>query len=255
MWIDQAGALYLMAGFLGALVANCTGAGGGVIFIPLFSLLGLPGPVAISTSLHIQSLGMTTGAFSWFFKQRESRWVHVRMALFCALFALAGAYLAKTFFVLDDSYTLLFFGIMSVGVGVFSLVIKPRDSVPPLLPWHYFLLACLSVAGGVITMNLSIGIGELVYIALIYIGWPVRRAIATAVMATAMTVLGSLLWIRVETSPVASMVLMIGLGAIGGGSIASLVVRRFGDRKVKRGCAAIIILTGCMELIKWQVAL
>lgn len=52
-------------GVIGAIVANSTGAGGGIVFIPAFTSLGVAGIHALGTSLAIQSFGMTAGSISW----------------------------------------------------------------------------------------------------------------------------------------------------------------------------------------------
>ena len=57
---------YIFLGITGAIFANSTGAGGGVIFIPVFNSLNLTSEQSISTSFAIQCFGMTTGAVAWF---------------------------------------------------------------------------------------------------------------------------------------------------------------------------------------------
>ena len=52
-------------GLIGAIAANSTGAGGGIVFIPAFTSLGIEGNNALGTSLAIQCFGMTAGSISW----------------------------------------------------------------------------------------------------------------------------------------------------------------------------------------------
>lgn len=56
---------YTFLGMLGALFANATGAGGGVIFIPAFQQLGITAEQSVATSFAIQCFGMTTGTVMW----------------------------------------------------------------------------------------------------------------------------------------------------------------------------------------------
>ena len=49
---------FFLLGILGAVVANSTGAGGGIIFIPSFTALGLAGNEALGTSILIQCFGL-----------------------------------------------------------------------------------------------------------------------------------------------------------------------------------------------------
>ena len=56
---------FILLGVVGAIVANSTGAGGGIIFIPFFTALGLGVNESLGTSIVIQCFGMTAGAISW----------------------------------------------------------------------------------------------------------------------------------------------------------------------------------------------
>lgn len=64
---------FFFIGLLGAIVANSTGSGGGIIFIPFFSAMGLTGYQVLSTSILIQCFGMTAGSFSWLYTMLDSR--------------------------------------------------------------------------------------------------------------------------------------------------------------------------------------
>ena len=56
---------FFLLGIGGAVAANSTGAGGGIVFIPAFTSLGLNGLDALGTSIAIQCFGMTAGSISW----------------------------------------------------------------------------------------------------------------------------------------------------------------------------------------------
>jgi uncharacterized membrane protein YfcA len=57
--------LFTFLGTLGAIFANATGAGGGVVFIPMFTKLNFSEQQSIATSFAIQCFGMTAGAVTW----------------------------------------------------------------------------------------------------------------------------------------------------------------------------------------------
>ena len=56
---------YFFIGIFAAVVANSTGAGGGIVFIPAFMKLGMSATESLATSIAIQCFGMTSGALAW----------------------------------------------------------------------------------------------------------------------------------------------------------------------------------------------
>ena len=56
---------YFSSGIGGAVAANSTGAGGGIVFIPAFTSLGLNGLDGLAPVIAIQCFGMTAGSISW----------------------------------------------------------------------------------------------------------------------------------------------------------------------------------------------
>ena len=63
LFVDYAA--FAMLGVLGAVFANATGAGGGVVFVPFFNHMGFSPSATVATSFAIQCFGMTAGAFTW----------------------------------------------------------------------------------------------------------------------------------------------------------------------------------------------
>ena len=63
LFVQYAGFTFL--GILGAVFANATGAGGGVVFVPFFNQMGLSPSATVATSFAIQCFGMTAGAVTW----------------------------------------------------------------------------------------------------------------------------------------------------------------------------------------------
>ena len=56
---------FFFLGIGGAIAANSTGAGGGVVFVPSFDALGMAIDEVIATSFAIQCFGMSVGSISW----------------------------------------------------------------------------------------------------------------------------------------------------------------------------------------------
>ena len=56
---------FFFIGLTAAIIANATGAGGGIVFFPAFVTLGLSTTEALATSLAIQCFGMTAGSLGW----------------------------------------------------------------------------------------------------------------------------------------------------------------------------------------------
>ena len=52
---------FVLLGLAGAIFANSTGAGGGVIFVPIFNQLQLSSDQIVATSFAIQCFGMVAG--------------------------------------------------------------------------------------------------------------------------------------------------------------------------------------------------
>ncbi|HMO23517.1 MAG TPA: sulfite exporter TauE/SafE family protein, partial [Candidatus Melainabacteria bacterium] len=60
------GAVFIVGGFLGAIIGNITAIGGGLIFIPILVFgYHLPAVAALKTSIATQAFGMTSGAIAW----------------------------------------------------------------------------------------------------------------------------------------------------------------------------------------------
>ena len=119
-------------GLAGALVANSTGVGGGVVFVPAFSMLRETGTLDISpiqtigVSFAIQCFGMTVGSLTWlnrFYRpdihpvevsHRPMLWRIIVLVLPPALIAL---FLAQYALRLDAHLAFLLFKLFSILLG------------------------------------------------------------------------------------------------------------------------------------------
>lgn len=254
-------------GITGAIFANATGAGGGVVFVPFFNHLGFTATTIVATSFAIQCCGMTAGAITWFQFYRSnhkqnSEWQSLLPILLLTIpFSWLGIWLVQYF-----EYAQLF-NLHSRGVdqlhlwfGVFSIVLAIAIYASiPLLKRIQFLsktsiidsvsLVIIAFAGGGITAWLSVGVGELVAVYLIIRGFNVTFAIAVAVILSAFSVWGAIPYHLTVTEAVYwPVVLFAGAGAIVGGIIAKRVVLMFSATRLKIFFATWVLLLGVSGL-------
>jgi uncharacterized membrane protein YfcA len=194
---------FSLLGVVGAIFANATGAGGGVIFVPFFNQLNFDAGTTVATSLAIQCCGMTAGALTWwaFYKKSCSgnpHWSGLKIALLLTVpFSIAGIWAAQSYQYWVAEVTSA--DALHVSFGVFSIILslaifatipllKKLDFKQSLNSIDFIALPTIGFFGGVVTAWLSIGVGELVAVFLIIRGFNVTFAIALAVILSAFSV-------------------------------------------------------------------
>jgi len=191
---------------LGAIVANATGAGGGVVFVPAFHFLGIDHTSIIATSFAIQCFGMTAGMYSWRRYSKRQLQISTEDQKHWSMYSkliwkltppsiiglLIGQYFLKPTSAEQLVSTFKYFSIVfSIAIVIVSYVIQKNNRTTSAAKLNNtFSLIAISVSfiGGLITAWLSIGVGELIVVLLILIGFPVRLAIGVAVSVSAITV-------------------------------------------------------------------
>lgn len=254
---------FFFLGITGAIFANTTGAGGGVVFVPFFNQLSLSSQSIVATSFAIQCCGMTAGAITWFkhYKKVEIKnpdWQMLPSAIIltsvCSIVGIwTTQYLLSGFSSgLQDS--------LHLGFGIFSILLAFAiyASIPlisktefnhTLASVDYFLLAIVALAGGVVTAWLSVGVGELVAVYLILRGFNITFAIGLAVIVSAFTVWSAIPYhIFVSEAVYYQILLFAGAGAIIGGLIAKSIVMRFSIVKLKIFFATWVMIMGIAGL-------
>lgn len=198
---------FSLIAILAAVAANATGAGGGVVFVPAFTLFKLDPTSVIATSFAIQCFGMTAGTLSW---RRHSRrrdtaehWsAYGSYPDWCLRFtlpAIVGVLLSQyaTPFQILNHTELVFKGV-SILFGLTILVLAGRslqqkaDTASPCtrqIQLAKQIALPAGLVGGFITGLISIGIGEVIAVLLIILRFPVTMAIGIAVTASACCVL------------------------------------------------------------------
>ena len=255
---------FAFLGLIGAVFANSTGAGGGVVFIPMFNQLGFTSEQAVATSFGIQSFGMTAGAITWYIHRQnvgigQTDWSpFVPIITVSALFSIIGTWVVYGSNQPIPGSLNLFFSAFSVFLGLAILATVYISGKPSqyseLKPLDLLIIAMIGLFGGVITAWLSVGVGELLATYLILRRFNITMAIATAVIVSAITV-----WFSVpqhayfEPNIYWQVIIFAGPAAIIGGVFARTVVTRLSPRKLKLFFAVWVLIMGLSGLTKFWI--
>lgn len=249
---------FIFLGITGAIFANSTGAGGGVIFIPVFSSLNFSESQSVATSFMIQCFGMTAGAISWslHYKKRhreDAAWSgFVKAALLTAFFSVLGFWSSQLLQLNSPSSLHTSFSIFSIVLGI-AIVISSKSSTPitrAIRPVDFLWLALIGYFGGIITAWLSVGVGELVVIYLMLRGLCAKMAVATGVIVSAITVWSAspIHIFSTNSHALFELVLFAGPGAVIGGLLARKLALYLPVKVLKLFFSIWIILTGSVML-------
>ncbi len=253
---------FFIIGIFAATVANSTGAGGGIIFLPAFTLLGLTVEQALATSFAIQSFGMTSGALTWLALARREyhtinqSWRALNPILLIAVPpSLAGLILVQQMMPEPPFNIHVFFSTFSIIVGGIILIRALRRSTaddfssPPLTISTSVVVAISCFIGGGITAWLSIGVGEILAIVLLMRGYNVRFSVATAVCISSITVLVALPYYLVGTDSIHFYVLMFAApAAMIGGFAARYLAVAISAIRLKVFLSLWVIISGVVYL-------
>ncbi|WP_394129767.1 sulfite exporter TauE/SafE family protein [Shewanella maritima] len=264
--ISHSGFVFL--GVLGAIFANSTGAGGGVIFIPVFSALGMSPEQMVSTSFAIQCFGMTVGAITWIWHylahhQHDATWqAFYRFVIVGALCSIAGLWSSNVAQIAAPVSLHTSFSWFSIVLGIIIIWHGMRPGSSTLnsnlgnnLSQTYhrldiFMIMLISFIGGIITSWLSVGVGEIIVIYLMLRGYCTKLAIATGVVVSAITVWSmSPLSFALSGETQFDVLLFAGPGAMIGGLYAKRIALWFSITRLKLFFAFWIILTGAVMLV------
>ena len=252
---------FFLIGILAATVANSTGAGGGIVFLPVFTILGLTVGQSLATSFAIQCFGMTAGALTWLLHLKRDA-IHdsqsesfPRIFLVSAAASLAGLRLAQEFLPDPGLDIEWFFSLFSLAVGFIILrrtlakgaINGGREhSVTSRELWG---LGASTFIGGAITAWLSIGVGEILAIHLLALRFRVNVAVAAAVCVTSITVITAVAHYLAGPLIVKEVLVLAAPGALIGGTLAKRLALFLGAKRLKLGMSGWIILTAIVYLI------
>jgi uncharacterized membrane protein YfcA len=250
---------YLLIGVTGAIFANATGAGGGVVFIPLFHHLGFDSAQSVATSFGIQCFGMTTGALAWTRHYRaahrdQGNWeAFVPVILLTLPLSVCGLWLVYGLALPPPAETVITFATFSLLLGcAIILVSGKRDPRPRHKLQRVDALALIPISffGGIVTAWLSVGVGEFVAFYLILRRYDVTLAVAAAVVISALTVWSAApQHFLLQPQAVWEVIGFAGPGAVIGAVIARWLALRMGTLYLKRFFGVWLILIGVAELL------
>lgn len=243
-----------LVGVMGAVIANTSGTGGGVVFIPVFSIFREWGildlaPVQVAAaSFLIQCFGMTMGAARWTDRllcqpadpahPRVDGRDYARICVVVLAIAVPVMLATQRMAAFDPHRVLLGFKGFSILFGSALLIATwtiNRDAPERkrLARADLAVLAFLAVPGGFVTAFFSVGVGELVALYLFTRHYPVLLSTGTACVISAVSVLVGSAWhIDAGTVPW-EVVLLAGPGALAGGYLARPIALWLGSLRLK----------------------
>ena len=252
-------------GIMGAIIANATGTGGGVVFVPVFtalekggimvppelqSLASLSPQESVGVSFMIQCFGMSIGALVWgraIFVKDALSWdekiaPHTLLALTAAPLAtgIPALLLTQNFVSVDGKSLIFYFKIFSLLLGVTLLLFTWAQRRQPasqrklhVTPGELWVLLGLGLIGGAVTALFSVGIGEFLAIFLILKKFPTKVAIAVAVWVSVVCVICGV-WNNLLSGQVRIEIALIAIpGAIIGGFLAKQIAQVLGSLWLK----------------------
>ncbi|MEE2526839.1 sulfite exporter TauE/SafE family protein [Hyphobacterium sp. HN65] len=250
-------------GLFGALVANSTGVGGGVVFVPAFSMLRETGIMDVSpaqtigVSFAIQCFGMTTGSLTWLNRYRKTPvtdraangqdrlWLVIALVLPLSLASmLATQYLARP----DPLLSFLLFKIFSIGLGTALLLqlFLSRGNHRARVRFEqadYLALATIGLAGGVATALFSVGVGELMALYLFLRRFPLELTVASAVIVSAISVVAGVPYHLLSGNLVSEILLFAAPAVVLGGFLAPRLAVWLGAFRLKLGAGLWIVIS------------
>lgn len=251
--------LFSFLGIIGGIFANSTGAGGGVVFIPLFNQLNFSEQQSIATSFAIQCFGLTAGALTWWFHYKNEKtqlrlWQGFKRIIgIVSIASISGLWLIYGNQLTSPTSLHHSFSWFSLVLGLFIVVtiffLKPQRERSQLYLFDWFALIIIGLFGGALTAWLSVGVGELLAIYLILRRFDISMAVSAAVIVSAFTVWAAI-WQHtlIEFEVYWQVVLFAGPGAVLGGVFAKTLVTHLSATKLKLFFAFWLIIIGLVGI-------
>ena len=248
---------FFLLGLAGAIVANSTGAGGGVVFIPAFTSIGIDGVNALGTSLAIQCFGMTAGSISWLISihkhqhgGKESVKLTHDLLLVAGVSAVIGMLSAQYVLPPPGWHITTIFKYFSIIFGLILLFVtlkrsKHRHTHYRMRRRDVPLIILVCFCGGLVTSWISVGAGEWLAILLFFLGYPTMVIVCVAVCISSLVVLSGIPYHLLIAESISWQILLFAApAAIIGGIVARSLAERLGPMRLKIFFAAWILATG-----------
>lgn len=252
-------------GVIGAIIANTSGTGGGVVFVPVFNALrefdvmSLSPTQVVAASMAIQSFGMTMGALRWTdrllhqpapgpLEAQVARADFIKVPVLVLALALPAMLLTQRFTQFDQNTVLLGYKTFSIMLGLALIAVtwtvnRNRPERRRLEGIDVLVLLLIAIPGGVLTALFSVGIGELVALYLFMRHYPVLLCTGTACAISAVSMITGSIW-HVQTGTIVwEVVLLAGPGAALGGFLARPIALWLGAARLKTLDGAWIVLS------------
>jgi uncharacterized membrane protein YfcA len=239
-------------GVVGAIFANSTGAGGGVIFIPMFAQLSFTEEQSIATSFAIQCFGMTAGAVTWshhyYYQKRDLRlWQGFkRIIIVTSITATIGLTGVFVFQAPSPASLHISFSWFSLLLGFFIILtvflIKAHRERSQIHILDYIVIILIGLFGGALTAWLSVGVGELLVIYLMLRRFDINMAIAAAVVVSAISVWSAIG--HVHQNVYWQVLVFAGPGAVLGGIFAKTLVSHMSATRLKLFFSLWLLISG-----------
>lgn len=261
-------------GVVGAIIANTSGTGGGVVFVPVFNaarewgVMDLEPLQVVGVSMAIQSFGMTMGALRWIDRlhhqpKPEPLHAYVRprdfftVALAVLSLSLPAMLLTQWLTDFNQQAVLFAYKGFSILLGI-ALILSTwtvnlaRPEKRRLERFDLIVLLFLAIPGGAITALFSVGIGELVALYLFIRHYPVLLCTGAACLISSISVISGLIW-HVEVGNIQwEVVLLAGPAAALGGFLARPIALWLGARRLKTLDGGWIVLSSVYLLwLSW----
>ena len=260
-------------GMLAAVIANTSGTGGGVVFVPVFNALREHGIMTLdplrvtAASMAIQSFGMTVGGLRWTERLLDqpaavasATEVRVRprdyalVILAVLALSLPAMWAMQRLTAVDGHLILLGYKAFSIFLGLALIITtwtvnnnRPERARLELVDIAVLLL--IAVPGGALTALFSVGVGELVALYLFIRHYPVLLCTGTAcVISSVSALVGSIWHIQIGTMPW-EIVLLAAPGAVFGAFLARPIALWLGARRLKTLDGTWIVLSAVYLIV------
>ncbi|MDP5103290.1 MAG: sulfite exporter TauE/SafE family protein [Erythrobacter sp.] len=252
-------------GVIGAIIANTSGTGGGVVFVPVFNALRELGVMSLAplsvvgVSMGIQSFGMTMGSLRWTdrllhqpvpaeleaqVRSRDFATV-VLAVLALSLPAMLATQRLTAFDQQDVLYGYKAFSIL-LGLALIAAtwtINAARPERARLARTDLAVLLALAIPGGMITALFSVGMGELVALYLFIRHYPVLLCTGAACVISAVSCIAGAVW-HIEAGTIQwEVVLLAAPAAVLGGFLARPIALWLGAKRLKTIDGSWIVLS------------
>lgn len=252
-------------GVIGAVIANTSGTGGGVVFVPVFNALreldvmNLDPREVVGVSMVIQSFGMTMGALRWtdrLYHQPAPEPLHAyvrprdffTLALAVLAISLPAMLATQRLTDFNQQDVLLAYKGFSIVLGMALIVATwtvnlERPERSRLEPVDLAVLLLVAAPGGFLTALFSVGIGEFVALYLFIRHYPVLLCTGVACLISSVSMIAGSIW-HIEAGTVQWEVVMLAApGAALGGFLARPIALWLGARRLKTLDGSWIVLS------------